>query len=61
MRFTRTHLIIYSLMGVVALLVGALISQMSAYQAKLLSWKMAARKCTVIAEKQDQLIKHFLR
>jgi hypothetical protein len=61
MKLSKLHLIVYGLLGIIAMLIGALISQYQTYQYKLAWWKQASRKCLAISQTQDKVIKGLLR
>ncbi len=61
MNLSKSQLIIYSLLGVICILVGVLIRQWQNYDAKLAWWKHGSQKCLSVAERQNDLIKGFLK
>jgi len=61
MNLSRSHLIIYSLLAIICMLVGILIRQWQSYDAKLAWWRHGSQKCLNVAEKQNELLRGFLK
>jgi len=61
LNLTKQHLIIYTLLAIICMLIGALLRQWQSYDAKLAWWKHGSQKCLSVAERQNDLIKGFLK
>ena len=61
MNLSKSHLIIYTLLAIICMLIGILIRQWQIYDAKLAWWKYGSQKCLAVAERQNDLIRGLLR
>ena len=61
MNLSRSHLIIYSLLGTIAFLIGVIINLWQKHDNET-SWLIYAnRKCMNVADRQDKVIRGLLR
>jgi hypothetical protein len=61
MNLSKSHLIIYTLLAIICILVGVLIRQWQSYDAKLAWWRYGSQKCLSVAERQNDLIRGLLK
>ena len=61
MKLNPTHLLIYTLLGIIAALVFVMLDTWQRYRTELLVWRMTARECDKVVREQGDLIKGFLR
>ena len=60
MNLTKSHIICYILLAIMAGMIGFIINQYQTYQSKLAWWKQTSRSCVAVSQKQDRLIKSML-
>jgi len=61
MNLTKSTLIAYILLAIMAGMLGFIINQYQTYQSKLAWWKQASRSCSAVAERQDRVIRNLIR
>jgi len=61
LNLSKSHMIIYTLLAIICMLIGALIKQWQSCDAKLAWWKLGSHKCLAVAESQNDLIRGLLK
>jgi len=61
MTLKPSHLALYCLLGIICVLIGYIIARYNSYESKLAWWKQYARGCNAVSQRQDEIIKGFLR
>jgi len=62
MKLNPTHLLIYTLLGIIAAMLFVMLEQWQRYRTELLVWRMTARECDKVVREQGRLIENkYLR